>query len=226
MNKKTIVTIIDMNKKFSRTGLVLNNINIEINSGEKVAILGPSGSGKSTLLHIAAGLDCPSSGEHLIYNKNYRSFSPREINFWRNQGMGIIYQHYHLLPDFTVFENVAIPLLISGKSNTQNTRNKVNQILAELGLGDKSTSFMHQLSGGQRQRVAIARAMICNPDILFADEPTGNLDANQSSVIVDIFDSLSLKYSVSILLVTHDPGLIKDFDKIYYIDNKTLRLEK
>ena len=201
---------------------VLNNLTFHIKTSEKVAILGSSGSGKSTLLHIIAGLDSPSEGKVLFNKRDMDHFSDADIAKLRNKHIGFIYQSHHLLPDFSALENVVMPLLIRG-GKYQSNHNKAIKILKKLGLSNRLDHYPHQLSGGERQRVAIGRALINEPQIILADEPTGNLDRSNAKVVFDLFINLAKEYGSTIVLVTHDPELARKMKKIYHLSAGKLR---
>jgi putative ABC transport system ATP-binding protein len=184
----------------------LNNINFTINSGETIAIIGKSGSGKSTLLHILSGLDKPSSGEILFENKDINKMKPAEVDKFRNQKFGFIFQQFFLNNQNTVLENVLLPLKIKGES-TKIRLQKAMEAIKLVGLEDKIKNKAVDLSGGQKQRVCIARSLVNDPSIIFADEPTGNLDSENSKNIMDFLFNLSKTKGITLVIVTHDPEL-------------------
>ena len=193
-------------KSFTQGGVelnILNGIDFFVSPGETVSITGTSGSGKSTLLHLLAGLDKPTSGEIIINGNDFSKLNDDQICGIRNQSLGFIYQFHHLLPEFTALENVLMPLMINGHISNAMT-NHALELLNRLGLSKRTTHFPGQLSGGERQRVAIARAVVNNPSIVFADEPTGNLDNNTSNQVLDIFFKLQSELKTSLIIVTHD----------------------
>lgn len=185
----------------------LKDITTSISQGEFVAIIGPSGSGKSTFLHIASLLDPPSHGEVLIGGTNTSSFSEKRRAHFRNQQIGFIFQQFNLLPKTSAVENVALPLIYANVPPKERST-RARQMLTKVGLGERLNNTPAQLSGGQQQRVAIARALINNPSIVFADEPTGNLDSKSGKDIKDFLVSLNQE-GVTIAMVTHDPNLAK-----------------
>jgi len=202
---------------------ILNNVNFSISAGEKVAILGASGSGKSTLLHILGTLDSPDSGD-VFYNEESLFTKPKKQQaLFRNAELGFVYQFHHLLPEFSAAENVAMPLFIKG-DNRQKSLVKAKDLLARVGLQDREQHRPHQLSGGERQRVAIARALINQPAMIFADEPTGNLDDKNTASIYALISDINEEFKTSFLLVTHDLLLAKKMDRIMYLENGQLRL--
>ncbi len=202
---------------------ILNNVNFSISAGEKVAILGASGSGKSTLLHILGTLDSPDSGDVFYNEESLFTKSKKQQALFRNAELGFVYQFHHLLPEFSAAENVAMPLFIKG-DNRQKSLVKAKDLLARVGLQDREQHRPHQLSGGERQRVAIARALINQPAMIFADEPTGNLDDKNTASIYALISDINEEFKTSFLLVTHDLLLAKKMDRIMYLENGQLRL--
>ena len=223
MNNNSIISLKNITKTFKGLDApVLNNLNLQLNKSENIAISGVSGSGKSTLLHLMAGLDYPNSGSVDLNNKNIANLSQNDLSIMRNQLIGFIYQSHHLLPDFSALENVVMPLLIRG-GKYQSNHNKAIKILKKLGLSNRLDHYPHQLSGGERQRVAIGRALINEPQIILADEPTGNLDRSNAKVVFDLFINLAKEYGSTIVLVTHDPELARKMKKIYHLSAGKLR---
>jgi lipoprotein-releasing system ATP-binding protein len=223
MNNNPIISLKNITKTFKGLDApVLSNLNLQLNKSENIAISGVSGSGKSTLLHLMAGLDYPNSGSVHLNNENIGSLSQNDLSIIRNQLIGFIYQSHHLLPDFSALENVLMPLLIRG-GKYQSNHNKAIKILKKLGLSNRLNHYPHQLSGGERQRVAIGRALINEPQIILADEPTGNLDRSNAKVVFDLFINLAKEYGSSIVLVTHDPELARKMKKIYHLSAGKLR---
>ena len=223
MNNNIIISLKNITKTFKGLDVpVLSNLNLQLNKSENIAISGVSGSGKSTLLHLMAGLDYPNSGSVDLNNKNIANLSQNDLSIMRNQLIGFIYQSHHLLPDFSSLENVVMPLLIRG-GKYQSNHNKAIKILKKLGLSNRLDHYPHQLSGGERQRVAIGRALINEPQIILADEPTGNLDRSNAKVVFDLFINLAKEYGSTIVLVTHDPELARKMKKIYHLSAGKLR---
>ena len=184
---------------------VLKNVSFEIPSNTSLAILGKSGSGKSTLLNIMSGLIKPDEGE-VLYNGQNLFDGKKDPYKFRNQKIGLVFQSFHLQPNNTVFENVFLPLEIGGKTNKQ-AKDKVKEVLEMVGLGDKLKEKAVNLSGGQKQRVAIARSLVNDPEIIFADEPTGNLDTETSEQIVKALFDIQEKLKTTLVIVTHDESL-------------------
>ena len=184
---------------------ILSGISLQMRRGETLAIVGASGCGKSTLLNLLGGLDTPSEGEVQVAGQALTRLSEKQLGLLRNRHMGFIYQFHHLLPEFTAEENVAMPLLIGNVSPSDATA-QAREFLDAVGLGERLRHKPAMLSGGERQRVAIARALVTRPSIVFADEPTGNLDETTATQVQDLMLSLNARYQVALLIVTHDPG--------------------
>jgi len=200
---------------------VLDNLNFEIKPGEKLAIIGQSGCGKSTLLNLIAGLDKPSEGDVFINNSNIAKLNEKERTELRSNNLGFVYQFHHLLNDFSALYNVALPLLINNIDKRKAIK-LAEDILIKVGLKNRLQHKPSQLSGGERQRVAIARAMISEPACLLADEPTGNLDADNADDILDLIIELNNKKSTSLLIVTHDLTIANKMDRKLKLSNKKL----
>lgn len=201
---------------------VLKNVNLSINENEISIIVGASGSGKSTLLHILSGLDEPDSGEVLFYGENIHNFNSEQMANFRNKNIGFVFQFHHLLPEFTAIENVAIPFMVDGK-NLKTALSKAEEMLNLVGLIDRLHHKPAELSGGEQQRVAVARALVNNPAIIFADEPTGNLDSVNSEIIHQLFVKLKNELQKTFVIVTHNPDLIKLADTIFEIKDGVVR---
>jgi len=200
---------------------VLSNINLHIDEGERIAIVGASGSGKSTLLHLLGGLDLPSTGSVWIDGQELSGMSDKKRGFIRNQYLGFVYQFHHLLPEFTAVENVAMPLFIRGEDG-KIARKKASELLEEIGLGHRLEHRPIELSGGERQRAAIARALVTEPNVVLADEPTGNLDEKTAQSVFDMMMSLNQRIGTALVMVTHDTGLASKMDKRYHLELGTL----
>ena len=208
--------------KTSDRNNVLKEVNLKINEGELVALTGPSGSGKTTLLNIISGLDDPSSGNVFFDDISMQQLSLNKRTKFRNNNLGVVFQFFNLLDDFSVFENIAMPLFIQ-KENNKIIEERVKKILSEIGLSDKMNSNVTSLSGGESQRVAIARAMISLPKLILADEPTGNLDKDNTDKIITFLIDTCKKNNISLLMVTHDTVLLKKFEKIYSLESGNLK---
>ncbi|MFL2699476.1 MAG: ABC transporter ATP-binding protein [Gammaproteobacteria bacterium] len=201
---------------------VLENINISINKKETIAITGPSGSGKSTMLQLLAGLDKPTKGNVSIDNQNIQSLSELKKSELRLNSFGFVYQFHHLLEDLNVFENILIPQQLQNINASKDSIDKVNHLLDDLGLTSRATYLPWKLSGGEKQRVAIARAIINDPEFLFLDEPTGNLDDKNSEIVQDLIMSIAKEYDMTLILSTHDKNFANKMNTIYKINNKTI----
>jgi len=208
--------------KTSDRNNVLKEVNLKINEGELVALTGPSGSGKTTLLNIISGLDDPSSGNVFFDDISMQQLSLNKRTKFRNNNLGVVFQFFNLLDDFSVFENIAMPLFIQ-KENNKIIEERVKKLLNEIGLSDKTNSNVTSLSGGESQRVAIARAMISLPKLILADEPTGNLDKDNTDKIITFLIDTCKKNNISLLMVTHDTELLKKFEKIYSLESGNLK---
>lgn len=223
MNDSFRISLKNVSKSFEDLDVpVLNNLSFEINASERVAILGSSGSGKSTLLHIIAGLDDPSKGNVFFNNDLITKLSDNNKSILRNKHIGFVYQSHHLLKDFSAIENVMMPLIIR-RNDSLKDFNQAKKILKKLGLGSRLNHFPHQLSGGERQRVAIARAIVTSPDIILADEPTGNLDHKNANIVFESFLELTEEFKTAIVLVTHDQSLARKMNKIYHLSSGKLK---
>ena len=179
----------------------LKGINLEIKDGEMVALMGPSGSGKSTLLHLLGGIDIPTEGKVFVKGKDIFYLPEKQLARFRNENIGFVFQFHYLLPEFTALENVMLPAEIYKKKEAEK---KAKEILVRLGLEHRLEHRPSQMSGGEQQRVAIARAIVNNPEILLADEPTGNLDSENSKIVMNILKEMNEKYSVTMVIATHD----------------------
>jgi lipoprotein-releasing system ATP-binding protein len=182
---------------------VLKGIDLEVSAGEIVVIMGPSGVGKSTLLHLIGGLDRPTAGEVLIDGNDLFSLRDRELAIFRNNAIGFVFQFHHLLPEFTALENVMIPGIMHGRDFAVATE-KAQNLLDEIGLGQRLNHKPSELSGGEQQRVAVARALINGPRLVLADEPTGNLDKQNSEALYNLILELNKKHGQTLIIVTHN----------------------
>ena len=194
----------------------LDGVDLNINAGEFVAIVGPSGSGKSTLLNMIGLLDTPSSGRIFLKGIDVSQASPDERARLRNRELGFVFQYHHLIPEFSALENVMMPMLIAGKSKAE-AKEKSRELLVSVGLGERLDNRPNQLSGGQNQRVAVARALVNGPSIVIGDELTGNLDTKSSQLIYDLLRDLNKKINQTFILVTHDMTLAEKTDRILRI---------
>ena len=192
---------------------IIKGVDLVIHPSEMVAIVGPSGAGKSTLLHLLSGLDKPDSGSIMFHNKELTKLNSNQLNEFRNKKIGFIFQFHHLLPEFTALENVCIPAWIAGKDK-KNIKKKGMELLVRMGLAERIDHKPSELSGGEQQRVAIARALINNPEIVFADEPTGNLDSKNAEEINELFLGLINEFKVSFVVVTHNKELAAKANRI------------
>lgn len=202
-----IVRFSNVSKRFERDGfevVALDNVTLDIHQGDFFALMGPSGSGKSTLLNLLAGIDRPSEGRVEVLGTELATLNESQLAAWRNSHVGYIFQTFNLVPVLTAFENVELPLLLTKLSKTQRRKN-VETALELVGLSDRMNHQPRQLSGGQEQRVAIARAIVTDPDLILADEPTGNLDARSGEEILQILSTLNRDLNKTIIMVTHDP---------------------
>ncbi|KYG64355.1 ABC transporter ATP-binding protein [Bdellovibrio bacteriovorus] len=208
---------VDIHKSYSQgTGEleILRGISLEIKEGEALAILGSSGAGKSTLLQIMGTLDRPNKGELFCEGRDLLAMSDDELSRFRNAEMGFVFQFHHLLGEFTALENIMIPCRVAGEA-PKAAREKALHLLEFMGLAERREHYPNQLSGGELQRVAIARALVRHPKILFADEPTGNLDSQTSGKIQELFFRLKEEMKLALVVVTHDLTFATKFPKVY-----------
>jgi lipoprotein-releasing system ATP-binding protein len=195
---------------------VLKGVDINIQKGEIVSIVGPSGSGKSTLLHILGTLDEPAKGEIFLQDKKINQLKGRQLAAFRNRHIGFVFQFHHLLPEFSALENVCIPGWIAGRRKKE-VEEQALSILNTLGVGHRTENKPNALSGGEQQRVAVARALINNPDIVFADEPTGNLDSANARELHQLFFDLRSRFRQTFLIVTHNEELARMSDRVLHM---------
>jgi putative ABC transport system ATP-binding protein len=224
---ETIIQTRSLTKEFTRDAfkvLALKDVDIDIHKGEFIALMGPSGSGKSTLLHLIAAMDRASGGEILVLGQNLRTLSDREIAHWRNAHIGFIFQSFNLIPVLTALENVELPLKLTNLNKKERLEHAATA-LKLVGLGERMGHFPRQLSGGQEQRVAIARAIVTDPDLILADEPTGNLDATSATEVLTLMSRLNKEYGKTIIMVTHDPHAASFASKTRYLEKGELLAE-
>ncbi len=210
-----MLTAINIHKYYDQLW-VLKGVDLTIKQGEIASIVGPSGSGKSTLLHILGTLDQPSQGELMINNQKINFLVDKQVAAFRNQHIGFVFQFHHLLPEFTAVENVCIPGWMAGRKKKEVAERAV-QLLEMLGLGNRLENKPNALSGGEQQRVAVARALINNPKIVFADEPTGNLDSANARELHQLFFDLRKQFNQTFLIVTHNEELAQMSDRILHM---------
>ncbi|MDA7746031.1 lipoprotein-releasing ABC transporter ATP-binding protein LolD [Psychromonas sp.] len=221
----SIIVCHDLSKVYQEGKLqtpVLHGVNLAVNKGELLAIVGTSGSGKSTLLHLLGALDSPTTGEVIFDNNNIHKLSSKRQAKWRNQELGFVYQFHHLLSEFTALENVAMPLLIAGEA-IKVAEERATKLLNRVGLSTRIAHRPAELSGGERQRVAIARALINNPSLVLADEPTGNLDEKSAESVYQLLVELNKELGTAFIVVTHDQKLANKLDRQLYMSNGILQ---
>ncbi len=195
-----------------QTVTALKDVTLRIKEGEHISIMGPSGSGKSTLLHVLSMLDVPTNGQVSFKGKRIEKYTEKQLAFLRNREIGFVFQQFNLLPNTSAWENVALPLVYANIEYSVRRKRAV-EMLGRVGLGDRLENTRAQLSGGQQQRVAIARALINDPSIIFADEPTGNLDSKSGKEVLDLFESLHEKEGKTVVMVTHESMIAAQADR-------------
>ncbi len=219
MGREVVVETVDLCKVY-RMGLTeihaLKNVNLKVYRGEMVAVVGPSGSGKTTLLNLIGTLDKPTSGKIYIDGEDITTKSEKELTLLRRRKIGFVFQFYNLIPVLTAYENVELPLLISGVPKKEREK-RVRRLLEMVGLEDRMNHRPDELSGGEQQRVAIARALVNNPSIILADEPTGDLDTETGLMVVQLMRKLAKEEDSTVIMVTHDPQISEIADRIIYL---------
>lgn len=223
-----MINLVNVNRYFKNgeeTNHILRDINISIDTGEFIAIMGPSGSGKSTLINILGFIDRGYTGEYLFDYENYQQVSDNKLAFIRNKTVGFVFQNFKLIQNNTIMENVSIPLLYSGMSSKER-KQRVESVLKDVGIADKKHLVPNKLSGGQQQRVAIARSIVNKPKFIIADEPTGALDSQTSKDIMDLFVRLNREQNTTMIIVTHDRKVAEQADRVIHIlDGRVQREE-
>jgi lipoprotein-releasing system ATP-binding protein len=224
MNDSAMIEVSGLSKSFKTPGGVidvLRGVNLQICAGERVAVVGTSGAGKTTLMHILGGLDRPTSGDVFFQGNNLSDLRGAELDSFRNRTIGFVFQFHQLLPEFTAVENVMMPLLIGGAGRVEAGK-QATAILAEVGLEKRLTHKPGALSGGEQQRVAIARALIREPQLLLADEPTGNLDSRISDEIMSLLNRMHQARGLTMIIVTHNIPLANSLDRTLRIEDGVL----
>ena len=201
----------------------IKNINLSINKGEFVAIIGPSGSGKSTLLHLLGGVDKPTSGKVYINDVDIYTLKEKDLSIFRRRNVGLIYQFYNLIPVFSVKENILLPAELD---NRKIDKDYLDDLLKTLGLKERANHLPNELSGGQQQRTSIGRALINRPSIVLADEPTGNLDSKNSKEVLELLKLSVRKYNQTLIMITHDPSIALQADRVITIEDGTIKQDE
>jgi putative ABC transport system ATP-binding protein len=221
---ETVIETKQLTKEFIRDEfhvVALKDVDIAITKGEFIALMGPSGSGKSTLLHLIAAMDRPTSGDIQVLGQNLRKLSERAMAQWRNAHIGFIFQSFNLIPVLSAMENVELPLKLTNLKKAERLKH-AETALQLVGLGDRMHHLPRQLSGGQEQRVAIARAIVTDPDLILADEPTGNLDAGSAQEVLSLLSRLNKEFGKTIVMVTHDPHAAQFATKARHLEKGEL----
>jgi putative ABC transport system ATP-binding protein len=221
---ETIIETRKLSKEYVRDEFhiaALKDVDLEIEKGEFVTLMGPSGSGKSTLLHLIAAMDRPTSGEIRVLGHDLRELNDREIAHWRNEHVGFVFQQFNLIPVLTALENVELPLKLTNLKKAERMEH-AKTALTLVGLSERLGHFPRQLSGGQEQRVAIARAIVTDPALILADEPTGNLDAASAQEILTILSRLNKEFNKTVVMVTHDPHAAQFATRVHHLEKGEL----
>ncbi len=221
-----ILEVKNLSKTYGKGDTMVNaldNVSFSVEQGEFVAIIGPSGSGKSTMLHILGGVDTPTSGSVIINNTDISTLDETALAIFRRRQIGLIYQFYNLIPILTVEENLTLPLLLDGRKPD---KKQVNNLIDKLGLSHRLTHLPNQLSGGQQQRVSIGRALVNNPALLLADEPTGNLDSENSREIISLLRHFNKEFKQTVIIITHDEKIALSADRIISIEDGKIKRDE
>ena len=223
MTTAPILQTVDLKKYYQQgehTTKALDGVNLSVNAGEFVAIVGTSGSGKSTLLHMMGGLDTPTSGDIIVGGKRHSGKSEEQMAVFRRRHIGFVFQNYNLVPILNVYENIILPVQLDGRKADKGF---LEEIVHSLGLQDKLQNLPNNLSGGQQQRVSIARALLTKPEIILADEPTGNLDSRTSEDVLELLKITSAKFQQTTIMITHNDAIAQTADRIIRIEDGRVR---
>jgi putative ABC transport system ATP-binding protein len=223
MTTAPILQTVDLKKYYQQgehTTKALDGVNLSVNAGEFVAIVGTSGSGKSTLLHMMGGLDTPTSGDIIVGGKRLSGKSEEQMAVFRRRHIGFVFQNYNLVPILNVYENIILPVQLDGRKADKGF---LEEIVHSLGLQDKLQNLPNNLSGGQQQRVSIARALLTKPEIILADEPTGNLDSRTSEDVLELLKITSAKFQQTTIMITHNDAIAQTADRIIRIEDGRVR---
>lgn len=211
-----------ISKSFTQERTILDQLDLEINAGERIAIVGPSGSGKTTLLNLIGTLDRPDSGKMVFENQDLSGYNDQQLAQFRNEKIGFVFQLHHLLPQLTLLENILLPTLTDKKLQGKETLERAQKLIKRMGLAEVAHQKPSELSGGECQRTAVARALINRPGLILADEPTGALDQKSSGILADLLVELNKEEGVTLIVVTHSMDLAKKMDKTYMLENGKL----
>ena len=211
-----------ISKSFSKDRTILDLLDLEVEAGERIAIVGPSGSGKTTLLNLIGTLDRPDSGKMVFENQDLSAFTDQQLAQFRNEKIGFVFQMHHLLPQLTLLENVLLPTLTDKKLQGHETLERARKLISRMGLAEVAHQKPSELSGGECQRTAVARALINRPGLILADEPTGALDQKSSGILADLLVELNKEEGVTLIVVTHSMDLAKKMDRIYNLSEGKL----